>query len=133
MSKVFYVDRYKGSILSKALFADDTLLEFALGGKFVRQGPIDYSVQAMSEVDIVSVLKSGGGAEIATSVNGVLTTCVVDINLMQVVNTLRGVNGLVFIGTRQDSVDGIPFTQYIFAYNKNIISHARVMEVIQND
>lgn len=133
MSKVYFIERYKGSILSKALMADGRLLEFSMNG-FVREAPMEFNNPYMREVDIVSFLVQNGGVEVATSVNGIFTKWMSDVGIQEITNKMKvfKLPQLLFQSIRRDEVEGIKYTQYIYVFDKNVIDNMKLQGVINN-
>lgn len=133
MAKSCYVDRYRGSILSKALFCDGVLLEFAMGGRFVAERPMDYSISTWDEVDVVSLLTNSGCCELATNINGFMVKNEIETDVSKAIQNIRKLSNMVFQGSRQDkTAEGISYTQYIFAFKPNYLTHDKVRSVIAN-
>lgn len=134
MSKVYLVDRYRGSVLSKALVADGQLLEFSMTGVFVAERPMEFNLPYMREVDAVSFLLQNGEVEMATNIDGVFTKSFIGASIMNITKRMKSIapNKLLFAGVRNGDVDNQKYTQYIYIFDKGLINNDLLKGVLEN-
>lgn len=134
MAKVLFADRYRGNSMEKALIGDDKMLVFSMLSGFKGEFPIDYNLPYVREVDIVSILYSNGEIEIAHLIDGVLTIHPIDIDIREATQAMRKFTSadMPFSSTRRGSVEGIPYTQYIYVFDKGKLTENRLLGVLSN-
>lgn len=129
MSKVILANRVDGNILLKGLIADGSLLTFSATGKFMGVRDMFSTPMAdMQEVDVVSVLSQKGCVEIAFNINQIFST--IPASVENFMGKIRVLPGFLTYLKRDGNAEGIEYNQFIFVFNKGLITKERVMEVL---
>jgi hypothetical protein len=95
------------------LIGDGKLLRFKLNGSFVSESPFEFLQVTMQEVDILSILVSGGEFELGFNIDGNFFARSSNLGLSDLVRIVNSTHGLVFVG-KIDNSGG--YTQYLYVF-----------------
>jgi hypothetical protein len=121
MGKVFLADVIGESGI-RCLLADGKMLKFHFNGTCIGEFPISYNVASMQEVEVISLLVSGSNIELGFNINQVFGKTESSKGLAEINQILTTLQGLVFAGKVQNSLDSIAYNQYIYVFIRGSIN-----------
>ena len=131
MAKVFLVQGVSGNALEEGLISEGKYLKFFSGGRYLGENPIPYSPDMLREVDILSILNVNNTLELAYVLNNTFKKSVIRLDINTIIKGISKLKeGNLFVGRREDVVDGLKYTQYIYAYKKGIVTEGSLLEVL---
>ena len=110
------------------------MLKSVYTGNYLGEFPVDFNVDSLIEVDIVSIIFDGNGIEVALNFNDYLYKYNTELDAISLVNVLLNdadINKvIVFSGRREIMVYDKKVSQYLIALNKGSVSKDKIEGVI---
>ena len=109
--------------------------KFTIGGEYKGESSFSFNHSKIREVDIVSLINVDNIFEAGYIINGEFDKIPVEVDIYTIIKWLNSFpsNQLLQVGTKnmefKDEKGVIPYTQYLFAFAKGVLSEEKIQEV----
>ncbi len=131
MTKVFLINGVNGNTLEGGVINNGKYLKFGYGGKYMGEFPVPFNPDTVTEIDMVSILNVDNNIEVAYVIGNQFFKSRITTPITEIIKGISSLSrGNIFVGRRENKIEGIGYIQYLYGYKKGSFKEAQLLEVL---